>query len=101
MGCRTLMEASADIRSPTCNEGHTPLHLAALRDHSEVASLLLAVDSGLFLAKDASNRTAFDVAVELGNTNVISVLQCPQDEHEELVQQWLEVLHESYLKHQL
>lgn len=99
--CRTLIEAAADVRSLTCTEGHTPLHLAALRDHAEVAAALVAVDSGLFLVKDASDRTAFDIATELGYANVTSVLQYPHDEHRDLVQYWSEVLHWSYLQHQL
>merc|ERR1719284_2391220 len=99
--CHILIEAAADVGAKTHAEGHTPLHLAALHNHAEAAHCLISADSGLFLDKDKSGKSAFDLASSQDHIETMSVLQRPQDDQEQLVQRWYEALHIASLEHQL
>ncbi|KAL4916650.1 ankyrin repeat-containing domain protein [Aspergillus aurantiobrunneus] len=74
---RLLIEAKADINAVD-NTGHTPLHIAAMLPGIEVTLILLANGAAVNVA-DLYGRTPLFFARQVGNTQVVRLLEEHQD----------------------
>jgi flagellar motor switch protein FliG len=68
-----LLKGNPNLASSKDNSGFTPLHLAALMGHKDVAALLLA-NKVEVNAKDNSGSTALHKAASSGKKNVLELL---------------------------
>ncbi|KAK6916067.1 PGG domain [Dillenia turbinata] len=89
-----IMDAKPALIKETDQDGLTPLHHAALFDHSWIAAELVACDASVAYLANNDSKTALHIAASRGNTDTIKVLiaQCP-DCYEQVDSRGRNILH--------
>jgi len=91
--CQALVEhGGADILATTAEQELTALHIAVMQGHSDIAKYFADLDADLFLALDASGKSALDLARKHGHSDIAAMMKEPSDSYRNMVGSWLSLL---------
>ena len=69
-----LLDKGTRINLQTAGDGYTPLMLAVMRGHVEIARALVQRDCDITLAESQFGNTAVHLACELGERDIVELL---------------------------